>query len=80
MLKDLSYTTDSLFTTFYPNTPAGEDAWRAMANEMGGNAKVFNQHAASTIYQLKKAGYSVGKQKQSKLTINEILAEFEDLI
>jgi hypothetical protein len=80
MTTDLSYTTDSMFTTFYPNTKAGELAWNTMANEMGGNARVFNIHAASTIYQLKKAGYIVGKQKASKQTLDEILAELGDLI
>ncbi len=77
MTTDLSYTTGGMFTTFYANTKAGELAWNTMANEMGGNARVLNIHAATTIYQLKAAGYSVGKQKASKLSIDDILAELE---
>jgi hypothetical protein len=46
-----------------------------MAAEQGGVAAVLNIHAASAIYQLKKAGYKVGKEKPSKMTMDEILAE-----
>lgn len=76
---DISYTTGSMFTTFYPNTKAGELAWGTMANELGGVARVLNIHAVGTIYQLKKAGYSVGKEKPSKLSVDDILAELGDL-
>jgi hypothetical protein len=75
MQKDLTYTQGNMFTTFYANTPSGVAAWNTIANELGGVAKVLNIHAASTIYQLKKAGYSVGKEKPSKLSIDKILNE-----
>lgn len=74
---DLTYIQDKMFTCFFAETPAGVDAWNTMANTMGGVAKVLNIHASSTIYQLKKAGYKVGKAKPSKLTIDEILKELE---
>ena len=77
MEKDISYTTGKMFTTFFANTKAGETAWNTIAETMGGVAKVLNIHAANTIYQLKKAGYSVGKEKPSKLSIDDILNELE---
>jgi len=72
---DLTYTTGNMFTTFYANTPDGVTAWNEMAKMQDGAAVILNNHLSSTIYQLKKAGYSVGKEKPNKLTIDEILAE-----
>ena len=72
-MKDLTYTSDNMFTMFYANTASGMIAWNAM--ELHSSSKILNMHLSSTIYQLKKAGYSVGKEKPSKLTIDEILAE-----
>lgn len=63
MLTDLTYTSDSLFTRFFPITKAGEDAWREMAKE-DGNAAILNHHAQSAISQLRAAGYSVSKAKK----------------
>lgn len=71
--SDLSYTTDSLFTRFIPNTPAGEDAWREMAKQ-DGVAAVLNIHAKAVIAQIRKAGYSVAKAVKPKESIDEILA------
>lgn len=63
-MSDLSYTTSGLFTRFMPNTPAGEEAWRVMAEETG-NAAVLSIHARNVIAQLRKAGYSVAKAKKA---------------
>ena len=70
---DLTYTTGNMFTTFYANTDSGVIAWNTMANELNGCAKIQNNHLASTLYQLRQAGYSVGKEKPSKLSIDDIL-------
>lgn len=70
--SDLSYTSDGMFTTFLPNTKAGESAWNTIAAE-DGTGKVPNQHAASVIQQLKDAGYSVGEQTaQSEVSDEEL--------
>lgn len=71
---DLEYTTNGLFTRFYPNTPAGEDAWREMAME-DGVAAMLSMHVKSVIAQLRGAGYTVARAKKSSQTIDEILAE-----
>ena len=72
---DLTYTQDKMFTRFFAETEAGHTAWNQMAETLGGVAAVLNIHANSTIYQLKKAGYKVGKAKPSKMSIDEILKE-----
>lgn len=74
MTIDLEYRNDGLFTRFVPNTPAGEDAWRVMAEETG-VAAVLNIHAAAVLAQLRRAGYSVAKAKKSTQSIDDILAE-----
>lgn len=71
---DLNYFDRGMFTTFIPNTPAGENAWRVMAEETG-NAVVLSMHSKSVISQLRRAGYSVAKAKPSHESIDEILAE-----
>lgn len=77
MQTDLEYTTNGLFTRFYPNTAAGEDAWREMAEETG-NGAVLSIHAKNVIAQLRKAGYSVAKAKKAPAWTSaddELLAE-----
>jgi hypothetical protein len=59
---DVTYvnSADGLFTSFYPNTPAGEEAWKVINATPGAeNGKVLSAHAESTIAQLRKAGYTV---------------------
>lgn len=75
-MVDLEYRNDGLFTRFYPNTPAGEDAWREMAKETG-VAAVLAIHEKSVIAQLKQSGYSVRKAAKPTQSINEILKELE---
>lgn len=62
---DLEYSSDGLFTTFLPNTHAGEQAWRELAAQTEGTGKVFQHHTESTVEQLRKAGYTVAKTKRS---------------
>ncbi len=77
MWTDLTYRRDEMFTRFYANTEAGADAWNQMAKEMDGVAAVLNFEARRVIAQLRRAGYTVGKEPKSKQTIEEILAELE---
>jgi hypothetical protein len=59
---DLSYrAVDDMFTAFYPNTPSGEDAWREMAAQNGGDGKILSIHAADVARQLRESGYTVSE-------------------
>ena len=73
-MSDISYTNSGLFTRFYANTAAGENAWREMAKDEG-VAAVLTIHAKSVIAQLKAAGYSVAKAKKPTQSIDDILKE-----
>ena len=73
---DLSYTTGDMWTKFYPNTEAGELAYRKMMDE-NGVAAVLNIHAKNVIAQIKKAGYSVAKSKP--VSLDTIFSEFDEL-
>jgi hypothetical protein len=78
-MADLEYKNNGMFTHFYPNTPAGEDAWRVMAKE-DGVAAVFSHQAKDVIRQLKAAGYTVRKAKPlTKTEIENIYKEMEEL-
>lgn len=59
MSADLSYHDLGLFTAFYPNTKAGEKAWREIARHTEGTGKVLSVDLAETLASLRKAGYSV---------------------
>ena len=63
---DLTYSEDGLFVTFYAETPAGEDAWRTMAESNDGVARFLVTQKAGVIAQLRAAGYSVAKAKPFK--------------
>lgn len=75
-MADLEYFQSGLFTRFVANTPAGEDAWRVMA-EKDGVAAVLSVHAKNVIAQLRRAGYSVAKAKPVTIPIEEILKELK---
>lgn len=68
---DISYTTDKMFTRFMPESKAGEDVWREMANKMGGVAAVLNFEAKAIIAQMRAAGYKVGKAKPVKMDMSD---------
>jgi hypothetical protein len=80
-MKDFSYIDQGLFTAFIPNTPEAETAWRELATVTEGTGKVPTIQAKQFIYQLRKAGYTVGKAPKAKpLTtdqIDDMLAELE---
>ncbi len=77
MQADLTYITTGLFTRFMPETKAGEAAWNEMAKD-DGCAVVLSIHAKNVISQLRKAGYSVAKEKKAPAWTSEddkLLAE-----
>lgn len=79
-MTDLTYIQDKMFTTFMPETPAGETAWCEMAKKMDGVAKVFNFEANNVILQLRRAGYKVAKAKKvTKKEMQDIFNELEAL-
>lgn len=65
-MSDLEYITSGMFTCFIPNTPAGENAWRVMAEKLNGNATILSIYREATLKQLRMAGYSVRKAKSVK--------------
>lgn len=81
-MDDLEYINQGLFTCFVPISKAGEQAWNQMAEETQGTGKVLSIHASSTIAQLRKAGYKVGKAKKaeplSMESLDALLKELED--
>ena len=74
-MSDLTYTQDGMFTRFYPETKAGETAWRQAADQLGGVFAVLNPQAQGTIEQLRQAGYKVSKAKKVTGSIDDILQE-----
>lgn len=76
--SDLTYRLDagSMWVRFYPETEAGECAWREMA-KADGVAAVLPMHLPSVLAQLKAAGYVV-RQDRSKLpSVDDVLAELD---
>lgn len=71
MEADLNYSADGMFTQFFANTPAGERAWIVIASVSGGTGKIYTTHLASTLRQLRDAGYSVHKAKPVKFDADE---------
>lgn len=73
MENDLDYVTTGMFTAFIPNTPAGVAVWNEMQAQEAG--KTYTMHLKSTLAQLRKAGYKVGKAKKCTMSIDDILNE-----
>lgn len=76
-MTDLEYTTSGMFTAFIPNTTAGEQAWRAIAEQTEGTGKILTFHLKATLRQLRAAGYTVKKAKPVPVDINALMAELE---
>lgn len=74
---DLTYHNRGLFTLFIPESKAGEDAWRQIAQHTDGTGKVLTMHLQSVLSQLRLAGYKVRKGKAPSCSIDSILAELE---
>lgn len=72
---DISYRADDMFTSFYPDSKAGEEAWKVInATEGSEGGKVLNQHAASVIEQLRAAGYTVNEAAPVTESADDLLA------
>ena len=79
-MSDLEYLTTGMFTVFFPNTQAGETAWKAIAKETNGTGKILTTQLTSALTQLRNAGYSVKKLKKPTNTIDKIYHELDQLI
>ncbi len=76
-MVDLEYIITGMFTRFLPNTPAGEDAWRIMADE-DGSATVLSIHSKRVIRDLRNAGYTVAKAKPCNMSVDIILSQLNE--
>lgn len=67
-MTDLTYScTDGFWTRFYPETPAGEEAYNVMAAaDPNGVVAFLAPMVPGVLAQLRKAGYSVAKAKPAK--------------
>jgi DNA-binding LacI/PurR family transcriptional regulator len=81
MKNDLTYRKQGLFAAFIPETLAGENAWRAIAEQTQGTGKVFTAMLPAVLAQIRKAGYTVriGASKSKKETEREIAAILAEL-
>jgi hypothetical protein len=70
-MTDLTYTTDGMFTRFFPESTQGEAVWNEMASKMDGVAAVLNFEAKAVIAQMRQAGYKVAKAKPVKLDMSD---------
>lgn len=80
-MTDLTYAChDGLWTRFYPQTPAGDEAYNTMAKaDKDGVVAFFEPQVPGVLAQLRGAGLLVRKARKTKpLTekqLNELLAE-----
>lgn len=74
MKTDLTYLKQGMFTAFIPETPEGENAWRAIAEQTEGTGKVFTVQLPAVLAQLREAGYTVrmAPEKSAEETRHEI--------
>lgn len=72
-IADLTYlrSGDGLFTTFFPNTPAGEKAWGEIAAKTDGTGKILAAHTEAVIQQIRDAGYTVAKDTSGQTSDEE---------
>lgn len=75
MKADLTFRRGRTFTTFLPETLAGEAAWRDMSEVTAGTGKVLNVEAPRAIAALRAAGYVVKRAKPEPAEIDSLLAE-----
>ena len=75
MKADLTFRRGRTFTTFLPETPAGEAAWRDMAGVTAGTGKLLSAEAPRAIAALRAAGYVVERAKSGTVEIDSLLAE-----
>lgn len=59
-IHDLHYQKLGMFTSFYPCTPSGVNAFNEICKAQGDTTgKVLTVHLKATLQQLRKAGYKV---------------------
>ena len=71
MKADITYRNNGLFTNFMPCSKQGEQVWHEIASKTDGTGKVLSQHAASTIAQLRNAGYIVAKASKPSASVDD---------
>lgn len=76
-MTDVTYLNQGLFTTFFPQTPAGETAWRTMAATKGGECgTVLTVHLVNVIRQIRRAGLTVAAaRKPTSSDLDAIMSE-----
>lgn len=77
---DLTYSCpDGIWTRFFPETPAGEDAWRTMAAaDAQGVVAFLAVQVPGVLSQLRAAGLRVCKARPAKAgELDAILAELD---
>lgn len=82
MKPDLVYLKKGLFTAFIPESRAGENAWREIAEQTDGTGEVFTVQLPAILLKLRKAGYTVRlavktSKEEVEKDINSILKELE---
>jgi len=70
---DLTYLKKGFFTTFFPETPEGEEAWCEIAAHTEGTGSIFTLHLKQTLKMLRSKGYIVRKAKKPTLTDDQLL-------
>lgn len=78
-MTDLTYLKSELFTTFSPESEEGYGAYNQLLEQNENSNKIFTRHLEPVLSQFKKAGYTVKAVKESKLTMEQIFKELEEL-
>lgn len=78
---DLTYSRSGMFVAFLPETAAGAEAWCEIARHTDETCKVPYWQLASTLAQLRAAGFSVRRAPRSKpmtnAEVDALLAELD---
>lgn len=78
---DLTYRTDGMLLTLFPETDAGTDAWDVIMDAYGGGT-IPHAHLPSIRLQLKEAGMTIHKARRrnpaTAAEIGVLLAELGD--
>lgn len=81
-MTDMTYScTDGIWTRFFPETAAGDDAYNVMARADAQGVVAFLAHQVpGVLRQLRAAGLTVVKSKPAKpLTVDELDAMLAEL-
>lgn len=77
---DLEYTDSGIFTTFFPVSKQGENAWNELAANTDDTGKVLTIHKDIVITKLRKAGYHIVKATPvSKKQIESVYEQFDQM-